>query len=299
MPYHYAIFSYFWKTMEALYQKIEIEEERLFITKSNITPYFDGLYHFHPEYELTYINKGKGRCFIGDKFLEYKEGDLFLIGPNLPHSWRTNFDSNENSHSLVIQLNHHLWKGPFFSGKELSSLNKIFDSSVKGILFRGQITYAVSKTMFKIHELSQPMERLTKLIMILDELSNCKDFEIIASPAYHVEFKQNDYQKINKVYNYVHVNFTKNISLEEISNLVNMTNSGFCRYFKKVTRRTFISYLNEYRIGVACRLLNQKDLNITEIGFNSGFQSISNFNKQFKSIMGFSPREYKNQLKGS
>lgn len=283
--------------MDALYQKIEIEENQLFIIKNYVVPHFDGLLHFHPEYELTYINKGNGTCLIGDKFMPYNTGDLFLLGPNLTHSWKSDQAADDNSHSIVIQLNHDLWKGAFFSGKELSRINDLFERCHRGLRFSGEAKEQIPKEISGILKCPDDVQNLIKVLSILDTLSKCKNSEFLTSPAYRPKFRKDDYQKINAVYTYVHENFKKEISLNTVSRLLNMTNSGFCRYFKKLTRRTFFSYLNEYRIGIACGLLNQSDLNTTEISYQSGFQSISNFNKQFNLITGFSPREYKKQMK--
>lgn len=293
-----TIYVIFGKVMEALYQKIQIEEGSLFIAKNNITPTFDGLFHFHPEYELIFINTGNGSCLVGDKITPFKDGDLFFLGPNLPHSWRSNYNVDiDYSHSLVIQLNHDLWKGPFLSGKQLLSINKLFNQSVRGIQFHGHIRKLISQSMFDVLKESNSINGLVKILTVLDTLANWKDFDYLTSPLYQLNTKNHDFHKINMIYQYVFENFMREITLDEVAKLVHMTNSGFCRYFKKVTKSTFFSYLNEFRIGNACKLISIGDLSITEISYKSGFQSISNFNKQFKIITGFSPREYKKQIK--
>ena len=121
--------------MKALYQKIEINKERLFVVKNNIVPQFDGLFHFHPEYELNYIYKGSGRAFIGDRMVTFNKGDLFFLGPNLPHSWESTYRLNQHSQSLVIQLNNTLWQGGWLGGKELEELNLLFKKSLRGLKF--------------------------------------------------------------------------------------------------------------------------------------------------------------------
>ncbi len=282
--------------MKPLYQKIEIDKERLFVVKNNEVPRFDGLFHFHPEYELTYIKNGSGRSFIGDRIVTFNSGDLFLLGPNLPHSWESTYAINKYSQSLVIQLNSGLWKGEWLEGQELDQLRLLFNKSSRGLKFTGNDISIIADKMFRVYRGTNPMQNVIDILSIFEILGRKPTYEYITSPAYIPAYKENDYRKINLIYNYVHLNFNKVISLTEVASLVNMTNQGFCRYFKKITRRTFFAYLNEYRTGYACRLLGEGQFNIAEVGFMSGFQSISNFNKQFKLVIGCSPREYLKRL---
>ncbi|SIQ99214.1 AraC family transcriptional regulator [Maribacter ulvicola] len=282
--------------MKPLYQKIEIHKERLFVIKNNKVPKFDGLFHFHPEFELTYIHQGSGRSFVGDRMVTFSRGDLFFLGPNLPHSWESTYSVRQPSQSLVIQLNSALWKGEWLEGEELSELKLLFKKSLRGLKFIGNNNFAIAEKMFQISKGSKPMQNVIDILSIFESLGRSQSYEYIASPAYLPGYRENDYVKINLIYNFVHLNFNREISLTEVASLVNMTNQGFCRYFKKITRRTFFVYLNEYRTGCACKLLNEGQFNITEVGFRSGFQSISNFNKQFKVVVGCSPREYIKQL---
>lgn len=278
--------------MKALYQKIEINKERLFVVKNNIVPQFDGLFHFHPEYELNYIYKGSGRAFIGDRMVTFNKGDLFFLGPNLPHSWESTYRLNQHSQSLVIQLNNTLWQGGWLGGKELEELNLLFKKSLRGLKFTCKSNSLIAKKMLRVSTSSKPIKSIIEILSIFELLGSNSSYEYITSPAYLPNYRENDYLRINVIYNFVHLNFNREISLSETANLVNMTKQGFCRYFKKITRRTFFVYLNEYRIGHACKLLSEAEFNISEVGFRSGFQSISNFNKQFKIVAGCSPTEY-------
>ncbi|MDL5510504.1 AraC family transcriptional regulator [Arenibacter sp. M-2] len=283
--------------MKPLYQKIEIEKERLFVVKNNKVPRFDGLFHFHPEFELTYIHQGCGQSLVGDRMVPFKSGDLFFLGPNLPHSWESAHHFNQPSQSLVIQLNRNLWKGDWLQGEELAVMNQLFKKSLRGIKFTGDGNSLIAEKMFLISRGLNPMKSVVEILSIFEILGRSSSNEYITSPAYLPNYRENDYVKINTIYNFVHSNFNREISLTQIAGLVNMTNQGFCRYFKKMTRRTFFVYLNEYRTGYACKLLGKGQLNITEVAFRSGFQSISNFNKQFKSVIGYSPSEYVKHLK--
>lgn len=281
--------------MEPLFQKIEIEEGRLFVVKNNVVRHFNNVFHFHPEYEITFLNRGSGQCLMGDRFVNFNEGDLFFLGPNFPHSWRSDHTSKQ-SHSLVIQLNHQLWKGGILNAREMEGICKLLSFCSRGIKFNPELSKNIGRQMFEV--LSQDKTRgLLTILDILYQLSESEHYEMMASPAFRSSAKQTDYLKINKAYQFVQENFQKEIELSDVASLINMTPSGFCRYFKKITRQTFFSYLNEYKVGIACRLLSEPEFNITEISYKSGFQSISNFNKQFKLITGDSPKDYRKKRK--
>lgn len=282
--------------MKPLYQKIEIQKERLFVVKNYKVPRFDGLFHFHPEFELTYIHKGSGRSLVGDRMVTFNSGDLFFLGPNLPHSWESSHQFNQPSQSLVIQLNSSLWKGAWLQGEELDEMTQLFKKSLRGLKFTGDDNSIIAEKMFQVSKGMKPMKSVVEILSIFEMLGRSSSHEYITSPAYLPNYREHDYLKINRIYNFVHSNFNREISLTEVASLVHMTNQGFCRYFKKMTRRTFFVYLNEYRTGYACKLLSEGQLNITEVGYRSGFQSISNFNKQFKSVVGCSPSEYMKRL---
>ena len=176
--------------------------------------------------------------------------------------------------------------------EEFYNVNKLVENSARGMEFYGETRTKISKLLLKINE-AKGFKRIIKLFDIIDLLANTKDYHLLASPGYTNVVKGQDTQKMRIVYEYVMSNFSSKISLEEIAAKLNMTTTSFCRYFKPRANKTFIRFVNDIRIGHARKLLLEDNYTISQIGYECGFNSISNFNRQFKSIVNMSPHEYR------
>ncbi len=275
--------------MEPLYQKVAVGNNQSIHIKDT----FSTLFHFHTEYELIYFYEGQGKCIIGDKITFYKPGDLFLLGPNLPHCF-TNAPSlqGKKSRSIVIQLDKSLFNQTIASHPELVNIHNLMDVAKSGILFHSNKDDNIADKVFALKQ-SEGFSKWSLTLKLLNDLASVSNYKVLANPGYMPNINSNNYHRINKVYAYVENHFDQKIILSEVAALLHMTPSAFCRYFKKITCRTFISYVNEYRIGYACKRLIENNFSISEICFESGFDSIPNFNKQFKNHIGLSPTDYR------
>ncbi|MFT4568960.1 MAG: AraC-like DNA-binding protein [Saprospiraceae bacterium] len=268
-----------------------------FIFKDLSGPYFNPNWHFHPEYQISYILEGRGTRFVGDHVETFEEGDLVFVGPNLPHLWRSEeryFDSTNNlkTRALVIYFDHELFSLALLDKVEFHNVRKLVDHSNQGIEFSGRTRSVASELLYEIG-LKEGFERIIALYEIINELANSTEFNLLSSPGYQNSFKGNDAENMRLVYNYVMKNFTKVISSKEIAEQLNMTTTSFCRYFKPRANKNFTRFVNEIRIGHARKLLIEDNLNIAQIGYHCGFNTLSNFNRQFKMIANMSPNEYK------
>ncbi|MEQ6120670.1 AraC family transcriptional regulator [Reichenbachiella sp. MALMAid0571] len=275
--------------MEPLYQKVEIDESASFFMKDTFNP----LFHFHPEYELILFREGTGRGIIGDKTTSYEHCSFFMLGPNLPHCFTS--DHNDENKAYVIQLNGDILDKIVNNIPETKSIHILLEKAKYGLKFYDEIglkNHDKFKQMFEL----KPFERLITILSVLNELSKTTNLELLTSPGSQPKINLKEYQRINTIYEFVFENFKHQIKLAEVSSLLNMTEIAFCRYFKKITRRTFITYLNEYRIGHACKLLSTTDKSVSEIAFDSGYESIANFNKQFRKYTGINPRKYQDKF---
>ncbi len=252
-------------------------------------------WHFHPEYEIVYISNGKGKRHIGDHISFFGDGDLIFLGPNLPHFGFTE-EVHEQHHEIVVQMREDFLGPDFLQKPELSKVQQLFERARQGISFSGETKHQVGKRLEKMLTLSG-MERLLELLGVLHQLSRSGDYELLNAASFALEVGSKDQYRLESVYVFVEHNFQRSIPLEEIAAKVNMTVPAFCRYFKKLTRKTFTQFVNEFRIANACRLLSDDHLSISAVSFESGFNNISHFNKQFKNITGVSPRDYRNNLK--
>jgi AraC-like DNA-binding protein len=260
----------------------------------NASPYLHNPWHYHPECEITYVNEGSGVLFIGDQVLNYKQDTLIMIGPNLPHEWRSDSKENPDFHSqtFAVHFNKNFPGAEFYKIPEASAINQLLEHSVRGIKINDADTKKVVKA--KLMQLldAKGLERISLLLSIFNNIVSCEEIELLSSVIFVNSIDEGQNQRMNKIYKYVMDHFRDQISVEEIACDVHMTTTSFCRFFKQRTNKSFIQYVNDIRIGYACKLLLQEDFNISQIAYESGFENLSNFNKQFKKIKNLTPRQY-------
>lgn len=255
----------------------------------------NSFWHYHPEVELVYVNGGAGKRQIGSHVSYYRNGDLILIGSNLPHCGFT--DSLTNSEcETVIQMKPDFLGSSFFSIPEMKEIHALFERATKGIVFHGQNKRDIGKKIEALKDLDT-FDRLLGLLEILKLLVNAEKYTVLNAQGFILETKLQDNNRINTIFNFVKEEFKRSISLEEIAEKVSMTVPAFCRYFKKITGKTFTEFVNEYRLAHAAKLLHEEQTSITNVCFDSGFNNFSHFNKQFKKYTGKSPSQYRGELK--
>lgn len=257
-------------------------------------------WHCHPEYEIMWMYGSKGKRFIGDSISYYNEGDLFFIGPYLPHTWySTNgvMGKNRQHEAILIQFVENFAGLNIPEVPELYSVDQLFSQSVHGIQFSGKTREAVVQ---KIREMESQdgLEKLLSLIFILDRLGRAKkeDKEILSSIEFTRRLQPNDQSRIDRVCTYINENYKNELRLKDAAEIINMSVTAFSRFFKKSTGKTFISYVNAIRIGWACKLLIESDMNIAQISYEVGFNNLSNFNRRFYERHHLNPREYRHQF---
>jgi len=252
-------------------------------------------WHYHPEIELVYVNGGSGKRQIGSHVSYYTDGELILIGSNLPHCGLTD-QLTGNSSETVIQMKLDFLGNDFFNIPEMQKIQKLFTTANGGITFSGKTKLKIGEKI-EILEYQTDFQRLLSILNILNELANSKEIKLLNAEGFSIETDIKDNDRINVVFNHVKNNFKEEITLEEIANMTSMTIPSFCRYFKKITNKTFIQFVNEYRLVHASKLLAEKPMSITEVCFECGFNNFSHFNKSFKAFTGQNPSEYRNELK--
>lgn len=251
-------------------------------------PFFQFKWHYHPEYELTYIVKGNGYRIVGNSYEYFNDGDLVLLGNHLPHTWSGKLNDDIKSDAVVIQFSKE-FIAPFLGLNESLLIKNMLDTSVRGIRFEPD-----EELVSKIIALTETngVDKILKLISVLDDLSK-KQPTLIASNSFHNVVSKKNEMRINKVCLYIQNNFYTKISLKEVADLIFLTESNFCKFFKKATGKTYSDYLNELRINEACRLLVQTEKSINQISFGCGFESLSYFNRVFLNKKGVTPSKYR------
>lgn len=288
--------------MDPLYFKVPLGSNESIKIEEWDLPYFYTLLHFHPEFQITYIRKSHGFLFVADKLYEFFPGNVFLIGPNIPHVFRNDDgyyleSEGENGVSAVSMFFTEKSFGQLFSMPEADEIKKLLNTSVFGIKLEDCLEQEVAVKIDKIAK-EKGFERVLDLLSVLHIVASSRNFEVI-SLSQIPELKQKDEtSKINKVYDYVLKNFSNSISLEQVASLVNMSIYSFCRFFKTRTNKTFVEFLNEVRIGMACKYLLDGKMNVTEVAYSTGYSSLSNFLQQFKKHMGVTPSSYLKRVRG-
>jgi AraC-like DNA-binding protein len=252
------------------------------------------VWHYHPEVELIFVCGGSGKRQIGSNISYFSDGDLVLIGSNLPHCGLTNENTN-NEYEMVIQfkpdfLGEYIWETP-----EMQRISALLEKSKAGIVFGENLKKTVGKKITDMHE-SSSLGKLIIFLEILEELATTQDYRILNAGKYYLQTQVEDNERINHIFNYVKDHFKEQITLEEIADLANMKVPSFCRYFKKITNKTFTQFVNEYRITHSLKLLAEQPLSITEVCFESGFNNFSYFNKTFKEYIKKSPSQYRKEF---
>lgn len=253
------------------------------------------LWHQHPEIELVFINGGAGKRQIGSHVSYFTEGDLILIGSNLPHCGFTDHTTG-NKNETVIQVKPDFVGEFFLNLPETKNIKQLFSNSKSGLVFTGETKSRVGAMIENMDALN-PLQKLLQLFSVFDALYHSNEFKILNAEGFSLETQVQDNDRINVVFNFVKDNFQSQITLDEIAEEVSMTVPAFCRYFKKITNKTFTQFVNEYRLVHASKLLAEKPISITDICFESGFNNFSHFNKSFKAFTGKSASQYRNELK--
>ncbi|MDP6922875.1 MAG: AraC family transcriptional regulator, partial [Lutibacter sp.] len=252
-------------------------------------------WHFHPELELVYVNKAKGKRHIGSHLSYFTNSQLILLGANLPHSGFTDRFST-NGTETIIQFKEDFLGTGFFDIPEMQPIKHLFERAKKGLIFDLEIKEILGPKIESLMHCSG-MDRILLFLDILKNLALTEHYALLNVDGFAFEVEPQDNKKIDIIFDYVSNHFKEPIPLEVIADKVNMTVPAFCRYFKKATGKTFTQFVNEFRIVHATKLLAEKPTSITDICFESGFNNFSHFNKLFKKFTGKSPLKYRNEMK--
>ena len=262
-------------------------------------PHFDVPWHYHPEIEIILVLRGEGRRFVGDHIDNFHEGDLCIVGDNLPHVWKNNDeyyqgDSSLVSECIVVHFKKETFGDHFWQLPEMSNAIKALKMAKKGVAFTGKTREKLTQLLIKGQQQS-PEKRVLTFLQMLNIMGDTNKYKALSSLRFESGVQSADGERFQKAVRFISENYQRPILLEEISEKINMSPTTFCRYMKMRTGKSFLQYLNHYRIGFAKRLLIENKTKIQDIAFDCGFGNLSHFNHQFKKITGLTPREYKKE----
>ncbi len=282
--------------MKPLLEKSIESLNQSFLVKKLQEPFFDPNWHFHPHYQLFTVIKGTGTRFIGDDIRHFEVGDTVFLGPNMPHLWRSdrNYFEKESqlqTEGIVVYFKEDFLGNDFFEKPEMFDIKSFLKNSERGLDLTGTLGVEMVSDLKELLGLTG-FEGISKLLNILHKLSVTNDYQYISSSNYTNTHKISETERMRIVHEYVLKHFKENINLSTVASLSNMTEAAFCRYFKSRTNKTFSDFVKEIRIGNACKILQDENKSISQTCYESGYNTVSNFNNQFKSLKGVSPLQY-------
>lgn len=253
-------------------------------------------WHFHPEYELVYIEGTNGTRHVGEHISAYTGSDLVLIGSNIPH---LNFDYGVKSdyEKVVLHIQPSFQQEVFQAFPELSGIYQLFERAQYGIAFDGQIKIDIGQRLKKFHQLSA-FEQFLEVLSLLQALADSQAYSLLHESPYINRSSKKAQARLRQIFIFIDEHYQQKIELDTVAQMCNLTKAAFCRYFKQATGNTFIGFLNQYRISQAKRSLLMGNT-ISQTCFECGFDSLSYFTRTFKKITGESPSGFQKRHQGS
>ncbi|RKN80918.1 AraC family transcriptional regulator [Ulvibacterium marinum] len=283
--------------MKLTYKQTERKPENSFLVRQDRMPCIEQDWHFHKELELIYFIKSSGTRYVGNSIGNFAPGELYLIGSNVPHLFRNNKEyysdmlEDEAVNLVVIKFESEFLGTVFLDLAETKKLHALFQKANRGVKFSKAVTHLVHNYILGMVG-DEGLSRIVSLLKILDILSISENYVPLCSEVIINNYNQNEKDRMARVISFLTENFDRKIELDQVASIAYMTPNAFCRYFKKRTKKSFTQYLNEIRLRHACKLLIEGELQISTICYQSGFNTITNFNRQFKTLMGVTPSNY-------
>ena len=283
--------------MKPHFHKVPSQLESSFSIRRDTS--FGSLWHYHPELELHYLIKGKGVRFVGDNISNFSDGEILLLGQNLPHKWhcREEASQEESQYSveaIVLHFSSTCMGNDMLLLPEARLLPLLFEKAKRGMVIINE-GHDKLIPLIEAAAKAENLDRLIALLSILQVLSETKDYYQITRQQSFYQSDKYETERLNIVCSYTMANYSQHITLEKIARISNLTATSFCRYFKLMTNKTYYDFLTEIRINHACYFLIEDKMSIDQIADKCGFYNISNFYRQFKKVIGMTPLTYKRE----
>jgi len=286
--------------MKILPFKLPKSSDESFVVEHNVSNHLYNPLHQHPELQITLVLKGTGTVFIGGYIGDFKPNDVFVIGSNVPHVFRNDdpyFEPNSKLKAEVIYVffDPTSFGDAFLSMPEAKELYDLLNKARRGIKVHGDKKKILTSKL-KDLTTARNLEKIIRLLDVFKIVSDADSLEYLATEVGDHNVDEHEGKRLNDIIQFTMDQYNRHISLDEISDVANLTPAAFCRFFKQRTRKTYVNFLNEIRIGKACRMLLDKDMSIVDICYKSGFSNLSHFNRKFKKQTGYTPSKYHKAL---
>jgi AraC-like DNA-binding protein len=256
-------------------------------------------WHYHPEVELIHL-QAAGNLLVGEYVGYYQFGEVLLLGSNVPHCFKLEqpyLEKDTKGTSICVKFLENVMGNSLMSMPEAKEVKHLLETARHGLRLSSKIRQEVADILAQMQK-AEPLQRVIYLLQALQMMAATKEYQILSPSISLASADLSGQGKIKMVFEYVLSHYNEPITLENMASVANMSRESFCRYFKAKTKKTFVSFLMEVRISNACRLLAEQDKNVSEISYLCGYNHVSHFNNQFKSITGKTPLEYKKEYRG-
>jgi len=280
--------------MKPLVEKLPLSQNTSFVARTYRTPHFEVPWHQHIEHELILFTEGEGTAFIGNYIGEFKTDDVFFLGSNLPHTFQKAHKDLITA-AVVVQFTGDFWGDGFMQLPESKNIAKLFSIAMQGLKIQGNTRQQLKSLITGLEQL-QGFSRIIRLCECLNLIATTHEFDAVSTQEVKT-FQAKNKDRIDRIFQFTIDNFQETISLNDVAATAGMSVPAFCSYFKKCTKKTYIDFLNEIRIGHACKLLIDTQKTVLDISFESGFNTLANFNKQFLKVKQQTPSGFRKKFR--
>jgi AraC-like DNA-binding protein len=284
--------------MKPVFEKVPKRQWESFHCEVVRGPDYGTRWHFHPEYQLTLAIKSSGHRVVGDNIGTLVDGDIVLIGANLPHVWHQDPGAKGREvEAIIVRFDDSFLGRDFFALPEVEPVRRLLQRAARGLVVSGTTRLIVAEHMRRLAH-SDGLSRIIELLAILNTLAASDDLKTLASASYEPQLESADQGRMERVVDFIHSHLTDEIDRQRLAKLAHLSLGAFSRFFHSRTGKTVPEYVNEVRIGRACRMLSEDAGNITDIAMDCGYRNLANFNRRFREVVGTTPSAYRQKFRG-
>ena len=282
--------------MKPVFEKVPLGAGESFHCEELRGPDYSTRWHFHPEHQLTLALRSQGHRLVGDHLGELTDGDIVLVGANLPHVWHQAADAQREAHAIIVRFDDQFAGRDFMAKPEMDGVRTLLRKAARGLQVQGATRKEVAARLTRLPSLTG-LDRLLELLAVLARLASAgRDLKPLASATYEPELRSEDQDRMERVCSYVHAHYTEKIERRTLASLAALSEGAFSRFFHSRTGRTVPQYVNELRVGRACRLLiEHPERTVSDIALDCGFDNLANFNRRFLAARGIAPSVFRKQ----
>lgn len=282
--------------MKPVFEKVPKKQWESFHCEVIHGPDYGTRWHSHPEYQLTLAVQSQGHRIVGDSIAPLMDGDLVLVGSNLPHVWHQDRAGNSGQvEAIVIRFDENFAGADLLAKPEMDPVKRLFRRAARGLHITGRTRDQVAERMTRLVD-QNGLTRTIGLLEILDTLARSRDLRALASAGYEPVLKTSDQDRMERVCDYIHQHLADEIDRDRLARLAHLSPGAFSRFFRSRTGKTVPEYVNELRVGRACRMLAEGDQKVIDIALDCGYRNLANFNRRFLDVMQVTPREYRKRF---